>query len=339
MPAMRLRSAPVAELSGFVASTSNTTSRKSPKKQRPFAYSARRAPIVNSVSKSATTDQHTRVLELLRAALTASPEAEKPAETAGEDKRQKLVELRTAFIGVLRELQMPQADSIMSVSELLQNRSELGLLDLASVSEFCHSELDDSASCIDEDAAPMLPASYSSDDTTLLGTDDELFAERSADSGRPSKTSFIESWAHNGFWRGVSTRSWMSPQERRSRRRTSASSDSTLVAPYAVPDHLGICWPLDDTAREAARSWGRFYADLGDTRVPSRFRTPDNSLAMLATEQLMMRNDKIVCPLKNRLQETNPKRQQFEEYVRATGSLPPPAVSSDFTKSPLRNEL
>ncbi|KAJ1932429.1 hypothetical protein FBU59_006373 [Linderina macrospora] len=106
-----------------------------------------------------------------------------------------------------------------------------------------------------------------------------------------------------------------------------------------MPDHLGICWPLDDSAREAARSWGRFYADLGDTRVPSRFRTPERSLAMLATEQLMMQNDKIVCPLKNRLQEPNPRRQQFEEYVRATGSLPPPAVSSESVKSPLSCEL
>ncbi|KAI9501663.1 hypothetical protein BX070DRAFT_236551 [Coemansia spiralis] len=202
------------------------------------------------------------------------------------------------------------------------------------------------------------PATYAGDidvlDACVAGSSDEPSAVISA------KTGLIEMWASNGFWRGVSTRPWSASS---SVRRSSTFSGSTLaegtsdsvndaynnhgasvpsanVAVKALPDDMGICWPLDDVASEAASSWGRFYADLGGVRVPTRFRTPRHSLAMLATEQRMMCNDKIVCPLKNRLQEPNPRRQQFEDYIRETGTLPPPPpVSRNKPRSPLCSEI
>ncbi|KAJ1665993.1 hypothetical protein IW140_000581 [Coemansia sp. RSA 1813] len=178
-----------------------------------------------------------------------------------------------------------------------------------------------------------------------------------------TKSRLIEMWATNGFWRGVSTRAW-SGYSQQERRRSSVCSGSTLaagigdsdadtdtdnigqVAPNpstvtaTMPDEMGICWPLDDASSERTNSWGRFYADLGGLRIPTRYRTPNRSLAMLATEQRMMLNDKIVCPLKNRLQEPNPRRQQFEDYIRETGSLPlPQSTCSSRPLSPLCSQL
>ncbi|KAJ1799327.1 hypothetical protein LPJ59_001910 [Coemansia sp. RSA 2399] len=177
-----------------------------------------------------------------------------------------------------------------------------------------------------------------------------------------TKASLIEMWATNGFWRGVSTRAWSSYTQQR-RRRSSACSGSTLATGVcdieadkdtdadnieqtasattaAISDEMSICWPLDDASRERTRSVGRFYTDLGGLHVPSRYRTPNRSLAMLATEQRMMVNDKIVCPLKNRLQEPNPGRQQFEDYIREIGSLAlAQSAFNNKSPSPLCNQL
>ncbi|KAJ2695067.1 hypothetical protein GGH99_000341 [Coemansia sp. RSA 1285] len=187
-----------------------------------------------------------------------------------------------------------------------------------------------------------------------------------------TKSSLIEMWATSGFWRGVSTRAWSGTSFIQERRNVSISSGSTLTASVsdgdaendtasnsnsnsnsqppaeaeaagAVPpmaDELGVCWPLDEASSERAGSWGHFYAQLGDVRVPTRFRTPHQSLVMLATEQSMMASDKIVCPLKNRLQEPNPRRQLFEDHIRETGLLPPPLpTGTNRPRSPLCNQL
>ncbi|KAJ2548653.1 hypothetical protein GGH95_006393, partial [Coemansia sp. RSA 1836] len=134
----------------------------------------------------------------------------------------------------------------------------------------------------------------------------------------------FELWASGGgFWRrrtghgrrASSVHTAVAPEE--------AEEEEEEPKPAAMADHAGTCWPLDAAAGDAARGWGRFYAELGGVRVPTRFRVPRHSLAMLAAEQLMMRNDKIVCPLKNRLQEPNPRRQRFEAHIHATGTVPP----------------
>ncbi|KAI8324998.1 hypothetical protein GQ54DRAFT_320176 [Martensiomyces pterosporus] len=420
-PALKLRAEPVAELSGFVASSIRATAagasslgvpgKPSSRLTKPPAgastalqpkqggrFSAHRSAPLHSCARSSSNvrgkgckpDQHERVLELLRTALATAKISTANANTGtdssavcGEPAARlyqglNLEEHRAALIAQLREMQHPQAESITTINSLLNNRAKLGLLDPASVSEYCcaaqnsdNADEEGTAACpigapnLLQPTESNLSSSFNSDDTatTLASADDEaaeasgpLASAEAEDLGQqPSqslKSSFIESWATNGFWRGVSTRSWSSQHSRR-RRRTSVSSEHTLVAhgdalfspgaaadaPAAMSDVLGICWPMDDAAREAAHNWGRFYADLGDVRVPTRFRVPQHSLTMLATEQLMMRNDKIICPLKNRLQEVNPRRQRFEDYIRSTGCIPPPAFAGDLPPSPLRHEI
>ncbi|KAJ1965357.1 hypothetical protein GGI12_000835 [Dipsacomyces acuminosporus] len=404
-PTLRLRAEPVAELSGFVASSvcAKTMSRlsklqpSSPTTQSSVAFIHHKEQ-----PDSSKRDQHERVLELLRTALASANLISTTTDitTVASDnaecstpvqQRPSLEQHRAILAALLRDMQNPQAEAIVAVNSLLSNRTKLGLLDPASVREYCYAA--QSSDSPDEEGTVAYPigpsshlcagesnlsSSFNSDDTaaTLASSEEECAEARAAAShigppeegeegpvgfetplqqhaSRSIKSSFIEGWASSGFWRGVSARSWSSVDSSSGRRRTSVSSERTAVAlgdaplsteasadaPVALPDVLGICWPLDDAAKEAANSWGRFYAELGDVRVPTRFRSPLNSLAMLATEQLMMRNDKIVCPLKNRLLEANPRRQRFEDYIRTTGSIPPPGYAGELPASSLRNEV
>ncbi|KAJ2701823.1 hypothetical protein H4218_001207 [Coemansia sp. IMI 209128] len=319
--------------------------------------------------------RHERSLELLRTVLATAQvlgselEPSQAAKVVAESVepaaralwRLTLDEQRIAFIETLRQLQHPHADVIGSLNVLLCNRVAIGLLGPNSAADYrCAMQRPacmDAALPIDivgltrSVAACSLSSSFGSDEsaTTLGAEDGERF-----DSGEAAdpfeqtvqglKLGLVEMWASNGFWRGASARSRSDASGRP--RRSSAHSVHTVVGdeprpgaaeakPAAITDHMGTCWPLDEASKEAASSWGRFYADLGGVRVPTRFRVPRHSLAMLATEQLMMRNDKIVCPLKNRLQEANPRRQRFEDFINATGTIPLPAPPAKLRRSPL----
>ncbi|PIA15311.1 hypothetical protein COEREDRAFT_82069 [Coemansia reversa NRRL 1564] len=316
--------------------------------------------------------QYGRALEILRTLLAsatiATDSSEKTKEADAEPAVRwdlELAQKRAAFVEALQELQHPHADIIEAINVLLVNRAGLGLLTAAAANDYVADTGDDdmeltltivnssgspvnsmSSSLDSEESTETLANGETRDDEMLdeaeLVIDDDLDAEGQPDKG--SESSFIEAWASGELWSGAPNR-----------RSASICSDSTLnaagealrlqnnnmaedTAPTPVPDDMGICWPLDDLSSPSARSWGRFYAELGEVRIPTRFRVPQNSLFMLATEQLMMRNDKIVCPLKNRLQEANPRRQCFEDYVRATGTVPP-SPSTVKPLSPLRSEV
>ncbi|KAJ2736798.1 hypothetical protein IW152_000552 [Coemansia sp. BCRC 34962] len=277
-----------------------------------------------------------------------------------------LDEQRIAFIETLRQLQHPHADVIGSLNLLLCNRAAIGLLGPNSAADYCCAM--QRAACINaampidivdltwSAAACSLSSSFGSDESaTTLGAEDvERFDSGEAidqveQTIQGLKLGLVEMWANSGLWRGVSARSRDDSSDRR-RRSSAAHSVHTVVAdeprpaivevkPAAIADHMGTCWPLDEATKEVASSWGRFYADLGGVRVPTRFRVPRHSLAMLATEQLMMRNDKIICPLKNRLQEANPRRQRFEDFISATGTIPVQMPPTKLRRSPLRDSV
>ncbi|KAJ1821474.1 hypothetical protein LPJ56_001137, partial [Coemansia sp. RSA 2599] len=298
---------------------------------------------------------------------------------------------RLALVGLLREMQSPNAEAIVSTHSLLCNRSRLGLLDMASARGYGRAMqgTDESSKAvepigiIDGERSPdaTLASSLASDSSEETLNENNAETEADADAEydglvirtssdhcataalqaaaqtqepklEPAtsglKASLVDMWASNGFWRGVSARPWSA----RASRRESVCSINTLVSAQdprsaatneaaALPDVGGVCWALTDALHElATQSWSRFYASLGGVRVPTRYRTPLHSLTMLATEQLMMCNDKLICPLKNRLQEPNPRRQVFEEYIRATGTVPPPdSVADRKIRSPLCSEL
>ncbi|KAJ2082083.1 hypothetical protein H4R24_001881 [Coemansia sp. RSA 988] len=385
----RLRSEPVAEVCGFVASNRPTrlaaaqsscrmsAAKGLPSKQLEHVSPLRRSPSLlgrshRTESVAVEKQQYGRALEILRTLLASTTitadSTEKTKEAVPEPAVQwdlELAQKRAAFVEALRELQYPHADTIEAINALLSNRVSLGLLTAASASGYVSDDEDDED---DEMELPLTIVNLSDSPTNSMSSsldsdkssetltnsdacDDELLDETELALGdareqpdQSSEPSFIEAWTTGELWSGVA-----------SRRSASICSDTTLddageamralsnntdedQTPAAMPDDMGICWPLDDLDGASARSWGRFYADLGEVRVPTRFRVPQNSLSMLATEQLMMRNDKIVCPLKNRLQEVNPRRQSFEDYVRATGTVPP-SPSAIKPRSSLRNEL
>ncbi|KAJ1721246.1 hypothetical protein LPJ53_004203 [Coemansia erecta] len=399
----KLRAEPVAELCDFVASCSKPTRlQKAPlsadakqtllKRQATSYTSLRRTSrLVDrdtaspAAKRSAADKQHERTLVLLRTVLEsatrAASEQQVPEQTASEDRSTvataTLEEKRQALVELLREMQSPNAESIVPTHSLLCNRAKLGLLDSQSARKHGHAMARAgngaaAAMPIGIVAGPLsgdstLASSLESDasDETLTeadgdseydGLEIQLSGDRSGQLPAPSatstglKASLIDMWANNGgFWRGVSVRPWST----RASRRASTCSVNTLISAQdsrsadtlevaeAVPDVGGICWALSDALEELAKqSWTRFYASLGGVRVPTRFRTPEHSLNMLACEQLMMRNDKLICPLKNRTQEPNPRRQLFEEFIRATGTVPPPDSAADRKAcSPLRSEL
>ncbi|KAJ2706771.1 hypothetical protein FB645_001375 [Coemansia sp. IMI 203386] len=408
----RLRAEPVTGVCGFVASGNAPVRLPTVPmtlKRQSNSYLSLNTAKETSKPAAITEIQHQRVLELLRVALASAAKISLPgsdskhasesnkntilaaasAAAAGislkEEHRARAVatleQKRQALVGMLREMQSPNAENIVTTHSLLCNRSKLGLLDMASARDYgltMHNADNGHASApisINEEEHPAdatLASSLASDSSeetlTEAGAEADAdvdaeydvleirtTADRSSSAGTlpataPTglKASLVEIWASNGFWRGVSARSWSS----RASRRESVCSINTLVgtngprsaAAYetpALPDAGGVCWALTDALHElATQSWNRFYASLGGVRVPTRYRTPRHSLNMLATEQLMMRNDKLICPLKNRLQEPNPRRQVFEEYIRATGTVPPPdSVSDRKIRSPLCNEL
>ncbi|KAJ2341984.1 hypothetical protein IWW50_005918 [Coemansia erecta] len=222
------------------------------------------------------------------------------ARAAGEHGEEQwdgaLAEKRQGFVDALRELQHPQAEAIGHVHALLDNRAQLGLVSAGAAREYVEERALGGAS---------LASSLASEESAST-----------LDSEPPRELLFGEP-------------AW----ERRFRGR-SISSERTCVDARAEPDTQGVCWPLGAAAGARAHV-GSFFADLGEVRVPSRFRVPQHSLGMLACEQRMVGSDKIVCPLKNRLQEVNPRRQAFEDYVRATGCIPPPPAAAR-RPSPLR---
>ncbi|KAJ2310019.1 hypothetical protein H4S02_009177 [Coemansia sp. RSA 2611] len=302
-PAARLRCEPVAEVSGVVAGHKPVRLARPAKAAGAKAVLPlrRSAPLLSRLG-AAPAKQHERTLDILRSVLAsalATAGASDDADPATPQPRwdDALAEKRAAFVDALRELQHPHADAIGAISELLDNRVRLGLLSAAAARDFA-ATADDAALTLANTPATSLSSSLGSDESGETLAADE-----------PERLDPI-AWAHS--------------QWRSARRGRSIASDATLVEPTAAPDDMGVCWPLD---YGSSRACGRFFADLGEVRVPSRFRVPQNSLAMLAGEQLMMRNDKIVCPLKNRLQEVNPRRQCFEDYVRATGAIPPPPAA------------
>ncbi|KAJ2777066.1 hypothetical protein GGI15_004628 [Coemansia interrupta] len=402
----KLRAEPVAELCDFVASCSKPTRlQKAPvpadakptllKRQAASYTSLRRTSrLVDrdttssaAAKRPAADKQHERTLLLLKTLLEStarvSSEQRAPEQVACEDSSiilatATLEEKRQALVEMLREMQNPNAENIVTTHSLLCNRAKLGLLDSQSARKHGHAMM----RAGNNGAAAAMPIGIAtsplSGDSTLASSlesdaSDETLTEADGDSeydgleiqlsgnrsGQPPaasatamglKASLIDMWANNGgFWRGVSVRSWST----RVSRRASTVSVNTLInaqdsrpadaleVAEAVPDVGGICWALSDALEELAKqSWTRFYASLGGVRVPTRFRTPEHSLNMLACEQLMMRNDKLICPLKNRTQEPNPRRQYFEEYIRTTGTVPPPdSVADRKACSPLRSEL
>ncbi|KAJ2391139.1 hypothetical protein GGI05_003027 [Coemansia sp. RSA 2603] len=399
----KLRAEPVAELCDFVASCSKPTriqtaptssgAKQTLLKRQKASYTSlrRTSPLVDrntprsATNNPATDKQHERTLALLKTVLESAArvasEQQTAEQTAAEDRSvlatATLEEKRQALIEMLREMQSPNAENIVSTHTLLCNRAKLGLLDSQSARKHGHAMLraggsGAAAMPIGFVAGPLsgdstLASSLESDasDETLTeadgdseydGLEIQLSGDRSTQQSAPSvttmglKASLIDMWANNGgFWRGVSVRPWST----RASRRASTCSVNTLISAQdarttdtlemaeAVPDVGGICWALSDALEELAKqSWTRFYASLGGVRVPTRFRTPEHSLNMLACEQLMMQNDKLICPLKNRTQEPNPRRQQFEEFIRTTGTVPQPDSAADRKAcSPLRSEL
>ncbi|KAJ2711566.1 hypothetical protein H4R19_003186 [Coemansia spiralis] len=330
--AARLRSKPVAEVCGVVASNAPLRLRPAPVAalpKRPSAGTVRRQQ-----------QRHGRSLELLRAVLTtaavAALEAVAPARSAGDSPgcwTAALADKRAVFVEALRELQHPHAEAIGTIHALLDNRVCLGLLSPAAAGAF--------GLCSDDDVGlPLSVATTLSIDGSLSSSlestdsaatfagpsDDEL--DDGYDDGE--QLSLVDAWASGRRWPGPPRGSSICSEAT-----LAGSCDTARSAP--LPDDMGICWPLGGTHSDAACAWGRFYAELGEMRIPTRFRTPQHSLAKLATEQLMMRNDKIVCPLKNRLQEPNPRRLAFEDHIRATGIILPPTVATRHC-SPLRSE-
>ncbi|KAJ2330384.1 hypothetical protein GGI00_003731 [Coemansia sp. RSA 2681] len=306
-----------------------------------------------------------RALELLRSALAAAqvlgggelelrPEAS--AAAAAIDVAESiepaarafwgltLDEQRAAFVAALRLVQHPHADVIGPLNLLLCNRAAIGLLSPASAADYNTTISSNSSSAVPIAIAGLArSAAACSLSSSLDSAESEATLAAESDAAAEPEGLF-DLWASGGgFWR------------RRAGRGRRASSMHTAVAPEeeaeeaeaeeprpaAMADHAGTCWPLDAAAGDAAaRGWGRFYAELGGVRVPTRFRVPRHSLAMLAAEQLMMRNDKIVCPLKNRLQEPNPRRQRFEAHIHATGAVPPAHAHAHAQgRSPLHKKL
>ncbi|KAJ2887835.1 hypothetical protein FB639_001046 [Coemansia asiatica] len=417
----RLRAEPVTGICGIVASGNAPVRLPAApmtlKRQSSYASLKSNATLhasdENAKPTVITEKQHQRVLELLRIALASAANISLPgselqsetnktaAHTAAsislrEERRARAVatleKQRLALVGILRETQSPNAETIVSTHSLLCNRSRLRLLDMASARDYGRTMQGEADSQQvtepigignQEQAADATLASSLASDTseeTLIETGaeadvdldaeyDGLMIRTSADGGSAPvstassttsstissatssatssttssaglKASLVEIWASNGFWRGASARSWSNT---RTSRRESVCSINTLAIDQvaALPDVGGVCWALTEALHElSTQSWSRFYASLGGVRVPTRYRTPRHSLNMLATEQLMMCNDKLVCPLKNRVQEPNPRRQVFEEYIRTTGTLPPPdSVADRKIRSPLCNEL
>ncbi|KAJ2876381.1 hypothetical protein GGH93_000790 [Coemansia aciculifera] len=355
------------------SSTTQLTKKKSYASLHSSALLHGRTSVRKSSSSPIPSASHERALELLRTVLATAqvlgselePSQEVVAESTEPAARAlwslTLDEQRIAFIETLHQLQHPHADVIGSLNSLLCNRVAIGLLCPTSATDYsCAMQR---AACNSSAAVPIdivgltrsaaacsLSSSFGSDESvTTLGADDaERFdlgdaIDQVEQTAQGLKLSLVEMWASGGFWRGVSTRSWNN-----NHRGSSVHSAQTVVAeepspaevrPTAITDHLGTCWPLDEASKDITSGWGRFYADLGGVRVPTRFRVPRHSLTMLATEQLMMHNDKIVCPLKNRLQEANPRRQRFEDYINATGTIPLQVPPTKLRRSPLRDSV
>ncbi|KAJ1717930.1 hypothetical protein LPJ61_007035, partial [Coemansia biformis] len=277
--------------------------------------------------------------------VAVAPASEKPARWAAV-----LAEERAAVVEALRELQHPHAETIGAIHALLENRVWLGLFSRAAACRVVAQWPDilelpltitatvSAASSVssslesDESAATL---ACTSDDALAASSYDQLDAglgDYDEDGGDP--LSLVEPWAASGYWCGSSVCSETTLVGGSDAAARVPDSAATADArPAVMADEMGICWPVGGAASDAACSWGRFYAELGEVRVPTRFRVPQHSLSKLATEQLMMRNDKIICPLKNRLQEANPRRQDFEDHIRATGTIPMPAARH---RSPLR---
>ncbi|KAJ2456379.1 hypothetical protein GGF42_003271 [Coemansia sp. RSA 2424] len=370
--ATRTRTAPVAELSnvmaynapprGLLAKAGGGCGGQLTKKKSYASLHGNSAlllcgsPTNLDKKSSASATRAIRALELLRSALAAAQvlggELELRPEAAVADVAESiepaarafwgltLDEQRAAFVSTLRLVQHPHADVIGPLNLLLCNRAAIGLLSPASAADYSYAM--QRAACSGSSAVPIAIASLArsaaaacSLSSSLDSSESEATLAAESDAAAEPEGLF-ELWASGGgLWRR-------------------ASSVHTAVAieeeeeeaaeepkPAAMADHAGTCWPLDAAAGDAAaRGWGRFYAELGGVRVPTRFRVPRHSLAMLACEQLMMRNDKIVCPLKNRLQEPNPRRQRFEAHIHATGTVPPAHAHAHAQgRSPLHKKL
>ncbi|KAJ2482275.1 hypothetical protein IWW56_001180 [Coemansia sp. RSA 2131] len=253
--------------------------------------------LVNTTTLFQTTKQHTnatkhnRTLDILRTILGTSP-----VETAALSRQwdSELETKRLELVEALRELQHPHAEAIADVHALLDNRVQLGLVSADAAREFspCGGTL--------ADISPS--SSLESTGSASLGSEASMESDAPTVHEVPTVHDMLNE-AVRMRWRG-----------------RSISSERTCVDAEPEADALGVCWPLRGAC---TRTGSGFYALLGEVRVPSRFRVPSRSLMMLASEQRMVASDKIVCPLKNRLQEVNPKRQGFEDYVRATGCIPP----------------
>ncbi|KAJ2907573.1 hypothetical protein GGI21_003752 [Coemansia aciculifera] len=338
----RARTAPVAELSNVMAYNSPPPrlakapggSQLTKKKSYASLHSNALLHGRTSLDKKSITIpavSHQRALELLRSVLAAAQGlgngelkelsqavhvivAESIEPAARGFWGLTLSEQRASFIEALQKLQHPYADVIGSRNLLLCNRAAIGLLDSVSASDYNYR--------LQRQAAAAACGSSRSIPIAIVGLTPRTSAACSLSSSfdsAESDTTLVAADDVEEFF---------------------MSDEQTVVAekePAAMADHEGTCWPLSEAAKDITRSWGRFYADLGSVRVPSRFRVPRHSLAMLASEQLMMRNDKIVCPLKNRLQEANPRRQLFEDYIHATGTIPAQSRTPKPRLSPLCN--
>ncbi|KAJ1913013.1 hypothetical protein H4219_005384 [Mycoemilia scoparia] len=79
-----------------------------------------------------------------------------------------------------------------------------------------------------------------------------------------------------------------------------------------LDDMYDMCWPLDPAEKAAVAEEAR--KSMPQVQIPPRYRGA--SLQPLATEQLMMKEGKIICPLKNRLARANTRRIAFEVALR-----------------------
>ncbi|KAI7830994.1 hypothetical protein BX661DRAFT_197534 [Kickxella alabastrina] len=332
----RLRAEPIAEVCGFVASNKPVqivpaASRLPQSLSKAPAYtSLRRSTLLCSrdtpkaTAAAAAKTQHERALSLLRTVLATA----KLPEPAASEKQawglDVLEEQRLALVRMLRDTQSAQAEKVVAAHALMSSRAACGLVDATSARAYGRALRQSSAYGIAMPAAAHAVSSNDSLASSLSSTSSEAtLNDGDSDGGGddamdgPSRPGLIESWAANSFWRGMSARPWSAS------RPGSVCSDRTLP----VADATGMCWSLD-AGDDAASAWGQFYASLGGVRIPTRFR------------QLMMRNDKLRCPLKNRLVEPNPRRLAFEDHIRATGSVPTLDLSAS-TKPPstLRRQL
>ncbi|KAJ1679086.1 hypothetical protein EV182_002757 [Spiromyces aspiralis] len=187
---------------------------------------------------------------------------------------------------------------VMDAHRLVDSRARLGLLDQASVDIYASTLASDGSDTRSEASGDTLVSSLSSSSSYAGSCCCTPPSPRSTDGNAESDWPIFSSCD---------------------------CFDELLDDPYH------ICWPLDPV--EKARSVEAIRRATPCVRIPPRYRS--TSLKPLAIEYRMMKANKIVCPLKNRLNTLNPRRMTFEIALRERGEL----VVFSPKKSPLSTEI